>query len=124
MCHTSAQGSTIIIFIIIIINIHLGNGDSTITTSNPHSTTIKPSGKPVCYGKQWCNVRLPEEIRPYHYNLEILSDVKNLKYNGQVEILFTVSKPIDVILVHIKENVIMKVTLNSIDGKKYSIQSE
>eukprot|EP00111_Clytia_hemisphaerica_P010712 TCONS_00031279-protein len=101
-----------------------GNGDAAKTTLNPRSTTVVPSGKPACSGKQWCNVRLPEHIRPYHYNLEILSDVKNLKYDGQVEILLSVSKPIDVILVHIKEKLITKVNLQSIDGKSEVAQME
>ena len=85
------------------------------TTATSTQTTTK---KPLCTaGKRWCDVRLPQEIRPSHYDLKLTSDVEKLVYQGTQVINIAVSSPIDVVLVHIKEKSITKVLLESSPGK-------
>lgn len=62
-------------------------------------------------------MRLPQEIRPSHYDLKLISDVDKLKYEGTQAINITVSSPIDVVLVHIKEKSITEVLLESSQGR-------
>lgn len=103
-----------------------GNKGDSKTTKKPVSTTAPltttarqtTTKKPACTaGKRWCDVRLPKEIRPTHYDLKLISDVDKLKYEGIQAINITVSSPIDVVLVHIKEKVITEVVLESSQGR-------
>jgi len=87
--------------------------EKTKTTLNPTAVTT-PTTTPTCVDKRWCNVRLPTEIVPSHYNMELRSDVDKLTYSGVTEILLHVAKPIDVVLVHIKKKNITAVELKNL----------
>lgn len=91
-------------------------------TTPPVATTAATTTPktPQCKGEIWCDVRLPKAIVPNHYNLELTSYVEELKYNGTQQIMLTVSKPIDVVLVHIKDILIDSVSLKNA-GKYYCI---
>lgn len=52
--------------------------------------------------------------------MELRSDVEKLTYSGVQEILLNVTKPIDVVLVHIKEKKITGVELKDLGSYKGS----
>eukprot|EP00795_Rhopilema_esculentum_P003673 gene3673-14933_t len=62
--------------------------------------------KPPCTGGPWCNVRLPGDVTPYHYNLAIKADVDGLKFNGTQTMFFKVTKSTKYFLFHYKEMMI------------------
>lgn len=61
----------------------------------------------------WCNVRLPTNVIPYHYNIELNTFPKELKYNGNVTVYLNVTRETDAILIHAREKKIDVVKVTS-----------
>ena len=80
-------------------------GSSAATTSTPGPTT---PGTEV-----WWNVRLPDNIIPVHYDVVLHIDLKKLVFYGDVAILVKVTKPTEIVLVHVNK---MNITSVSVAG--------
>ncbi|XP_071956915.1 aminopeptidase N-like [Antedon mediterranea] len=73
----------------------LPKGES-IDCSDLPKTTVLPDNEP------WKNPRLPNSLRPVHYELEIKTDLTNFTFNGKVKITIVCDKSTDVILINSK----------------------
>lgn len=51
--------------------------------------------------EEWWNLRLPRHIKPFHYNIFLNITVDLPRFDGRVDIFLNVTRPSDVILVHV-----------------------
>lgn len=87
---------------------------NTYTTHVAPDTTSVSSTAPGSCTDVWCSIRLPSDVIPYHYNLFIKAYVKQLKYEGKQEAFFKVTKPTNVVIVHIKQMTVDSVSVKSL----------
>jgi len=74
----------------------------TVSSQQPTSPSQKPT-QASCTGGPWCNIRLPTDVIPFHYNLKISADVDALKFNGTQKMFVNVTMPTKYVLFHYKE---------------------
>lgn len=84
----------------------------------PDTTSVSSTAPGSCTGV-WCSIRLPSDVVPYHYNLFIKAYVKQLKYEGKQEAFFKVTKPTNVVIVHIKQMTVDSVSVKSLGKKNF-----
>ena len=78
------------------------------------STSIQPITTSITPCKDlWCHVRLPTNVIPYHYNLDLNTFPKELKYNGNVTVYLNVTRETDAILIHARDKQIDVVKVTS-----------
>ncbi|XP_028616244.1 glutamyl aminopeptidase [Grammomys surdaster] len=89
--------------------------DTTPTTPAPPdaSTTLPPQDQNVCPDSEddsgeWKHFRLPDFIKPVHYDLEVKALMEEDRYTGTVTISVNLSKPTHDLWLHIRETKITK----------------
>jgi len=70
--------------------------------SDDKQSTVEPllstNGKPF----PWTNIRLPEIVEPFSYELFIHPNLSTFRFSGNVTMSFSVSKPTSFLLFHVK----------------------
>ena len=83
------------------------------STSTPMPT---PTGKPPCIPDgPWCNIRLPTNVWPIHYDLFLHPNLTQGSYTGKVQIVTWVNSSTKYVLIHIRS---MNITKHAIYKQK------
>ncbi|KAM9341247.1 glutamyl aminopeptidase [Symphorus nematophorus] len=106
---------------------------TTTTTSSPSTTKTPPTQPPPPPGRgpckpstdssgDWKNFRLPDYVKPVHYDLHLEPNLDDDTYTGTVDVHVEVTKPTRHLWLHIRETFVSKVPtlkmLNSAGGRK------
>lgn len=81
------------------------------------TSLLSTTSQPICTD-QWCKVRLPDSIIPYHYNLKIEAYPPSLGYQGVQVAFLNITQPTDVVLFHIKLIEVINVSINEVGSTK------
>lgn len=101
------------------------------TTTPPNPGTAEPTQPPLSdrgpckpstdSSGDWNNFRLPDYVKPVHYDLHLEPDLVDDTYTGTVDIHVEVSKPTRHLWLHIRETFVStmpRLTLHSSEGQK------
>lgn len=66
----------------------------------------------------WWQIRLPDNVKPYHYDLTLHIDLTKPHFSGTVQIWINVSSPTPYILLHARYMNFTKVELQTFSGGK------
>lgn len=81
--------------------------------TTPATMEPTPTIGPTTPGTEvWWKVRLPHNVVPDHYDVELNIDLDKAEFNGSVTILVTVREPTENVLVHVNK---MKITSASVE---------
>jgi len=89
-----------------------GNQCATPTPTAKEPTPIATIGPTTPGTEVWWKVRLPHNVVPDHYDVELNIDLDKLEFNGSVTILVTVREPTENVLVHVNK---MNITSASVE---------
>ncbi|CAO2600035.1 Glutamyl aminopeptidase [Lemmus lemmus] len=89
------------------------SGDSGQDTTAAPTSTLPPPEQDICPASedvsgQWTNFRLPNFIKPVHYDLEVKPLMEEDRYTGTVTISISLSSPTYYLWLHIRETKITK----------------